>query len=308
MSEKAIKDFSSLLENYKEIYDSDEIRDLVLLTEGFGVNIKISDKIMQKFYRMISREPVLSLYFPFLKTLIHEINFPDIIKKEETKSIKRFILTERRKNLVSIALASKYALYIEIRKYRDFIGAFIDMLVIVVNAVKDYLGDLDEIERTSLLYISELINILRKKLGKTPFDFSFLKSDDVSNLPLYVKAEIGAFLFEIYKITKKKEYLVKFYDIIHDVDVETLYYTLLEMELNSAKILKEYYNTDVESGQVTAFLFDKEGVSLLVKFVRMIREEFITVPIIEFDDFVSEYYSIPKTLLKAWKTLIKHFK
>jgi len=307
---QAITKFLSFLEKYSEMYNMSDIRDVVLLFEGFSSNIKIPEPVFQSL--LIRQDPIIPIYLPFLKHIdpLIELSSFAHFKKD---SIKRFVLTERRKNLISIALTSKYALYVDLRRNKEYIETYIKMLNIIADIINRYYDDLDSLEVISLIYIYEVVNTIRNKLSKPPLDISSLRLENIINtdLLLHTKAGICALLFDIYKVTKKKVYLTKFYEISNDIDVEVLYNELKELEYRNEKVLREfkdYYGFDEDDIKALSIPLDEVELALVSKFVRTLREGYAMIPFINFDDFVSEYYSIPKTLLKAWKTLITYFK
>jgi len=310
-----VERFASLLKSYVEKYMSTDIKSLVLLAEGFGSDVVksyISDTWIRGFLQASAQNPVLLLYVPFLRTV--EPRIEQLVRGIENKVIEpstvrnateRYILIERRETLVSLALSSKYILYMDLEIYRDYAEFYAHMLGSVGDAVKRYYDDLDLVEKVSLLYIYEVLNTVLTKLGRTSLDISRLRSvlDEISRVkpPLFSRAAVASLLYDIYKVKKDKSYLDKFYETLSDVDPKVLYDMLREAESRSTEILREYYQSlDEESIFALSMPLNEVEFALTSKLVNIIQNESIVVPIIGFSDFISEYYSIPKKLLKIW--------
>ena len=302
-----IEEVDSLLKTHLGTYISTGVETVILLAEGFEPNVVkpyISDTWMRSFLNASAQNPVFLLYIPLLMNIR-----PDIEKITEKISdkvgedpkvkniIERYVSLERKVTLVSLALASKYVLYIDLERHKGYIEFFIDMLDIIAEVVKGYLDDLDPVEKVSLLYIYEIQSLLRNKLSKT---ISWPQIDDKANLPLTTKTSVASLLYDIYKITRKEGYLTKFYDILSEIDFKACYITFRETETHSTDVLKKYYDLDDESLSALSFPLNEIEFTLLAKLVKIIKSEFVTAPIIGFSDFVSKYYHIPKRLLKAW--------
>jgi len=317
-SQNGVERLNSLLKSYVKRYESTDVGTLVLLAEGLGpdfVKPYISDTWIRGFFRASAQNPVFLLYIPLLITIEPSIerqaeNIYDEIKVIETHEkvrnvIERHVLIERKVTLVSLALASKHVLYMDLEKHKGYIEFFTDTLNIIADVMMRHHDDLDPVEKASLLCIYEVLNTLRSKLGKTLLDISWLRSDldkiTRAELQLFSRVAVAPLLYDIYKIKKDREYLIRFYEIISDVDPEALYKTLMEEESRSIKILKEYYQLlDEESISALSTPLSEVEFALISRLVKIIQDDFVRVPEVGFSDFVSEYYSIPKKLLKMW--------
>ncbi len=312
-----------MLRSYTHYYVSDDIKTIVLMAEGFGVEIvgRYLNKVRYCLRRVIWQNPLIGLYLPLLSalglrdadSLISKLNeHVDELRewvKDSRHSIERIILSERRSNLVSLALALKYFLHILDREeWRNFIHFYVNELLtdVVLAEIRKRYDDLEVIERVSLLYLYEVINSIREKLGLPLLDISsvknYLRNLDMTRLETFTRLAIASLLYELSKLKRSKEYLLYFYEILSCTDFSILVSEIRRKEQESIEMLS-IYDLDEESIKTLAIPLGDVELVLIARLISTLWKEFIHIPLIDFADFVSKYYDIPKGILKLWLSL-----
>ena len=294
---------------------------MVLVAEGFGIDSirTYLHKVRRGLERVVLQNPLIGLYLPFLSVL--GVRCADLLMarlskhidelqrwiEESRHNIERIILSERRSNLVSLALASKYFLdVLEQRKYRSFVDFYVNTLLvntILGEITRKYYDDLDVIEKTSLLYLYEVVNSIRERLGQPLLDTSqvknYLGNLSKAKLGTFIRLAVAPFLYELSKLRKNRQYLLYFYELLSHIDFHALASEIRKREEESIEELS-IYDLDEESIKALSIPLGDVELTLTAKFINTLQREFIHVPLIDFTGFISSYYDIPKTILKLW--------
>jgi len=323
-----ISRLDSILKSYTQYYVSDDIKAIVLIAEGFGAESirTYLHRVQRGLDRVVLQNPLMGLYLPFLSVL--GLRDADLLMlklsrhvdelrrwvKELRHRIERIILSERRSNLVSLALASKYFLDILDREeYHGFVCFYVNDLLadtILSEITKRYYEDLDIVEKTSLLYLYEVINSIRERLRQPLLDTSavknYLNELGKTKHETFSRLATASLLYELSKLKRDKQYMFHFYELLSHIDFRTLATEIRRREEKSIEELS-IYDLDEESLRTLSIPLGDIELALTAKLVNILKKEFVYVPIVGFSDFVSRYYNIPKCMLRLWLSLVSTY-
>jgi len=326
-----IKYIRKLVRDYSFPVSAADYVSLILSIESYGLEETMKSipirKMIKKIDVILAENPMIGFFLPLmrlklgqepyirktLEELIEELSTYITLEfnKEEVKNrLLKCILLEKRRNLVAIALASEYHIYLLNHKiWRKLAEAYMARfaLEVLIEKLKSELDNMDLIEKASIIYLAEIGNIIRSKLGIGTIEITDIRNHFFDSIDNALRNEtkyielfaIIPFIYKLAKITKRKDYLYKLYDILSSLDINRLYYDIMEVERQSRKLLYEI-GLDEESIEALARPLDEIEVALLEKTIKILTSEMVHIPLIGFTDFVTEYFMLSKRTLKLY--------
>jgi len=319
VSVSGARELGSLLEGYIGYFLSSDsgFDTVVLVLEGFGAGVVeryVSKTQLERALERAARfDPAVWVYLPLLwglglgsaKRLMEELDRRAGIHMDRAVEVVRRSVAERRRlRLAALALASKHLIGAqEVQGYQGYLGLCTSVLWAAVGAAEKAYSDLDDVERALLLYLYEVANKIgesqaQPKLGL--YADRILSGLSPQGLSGLARLAVAAVLYELARLggERRKEYITKFYEFVSGVDLKGLAGELERAERESLEELKRL-GMDEETAAEHAVPFADIVVASLVSLIlHRMQDEFLPVPQLYFADFVSNYYRIPKWILK----------
>ncbi|MCC6014534.1 MAG: hypothetical protein LM564_02375 [Desulfurococcaceae archaeon] len=317
---------------YSDLYISSDPGSLILLSEAFGFDF-IERNARRRLQALAStlqglvvkHNPLYGYYLPYLYVLGSRVEpkLAEVARRTALELVGRFGegsyggLGDRirrspalrrgvRKFLATAALSAKYLVELSGQPpWRElaslYVGRVFESLMGSVEA-----GGLDPVGQVALLVLYEHVNEVRQRSGLLRYELPkgvswSILHEKVASTKEITKASVVALLYDLYTSPYAgSDARIAFLQLASSVHLDKLSIELAGRARESeedAELYLKYYGVD--SLAPTPGL-DEVEYALLARFLRILREEYIYVPIHGLSEFVSRYYSIPEGLLKVF--------
>jgi len=316
---------------YSDLYVSSDPGSLILLSEAFGPdfierNAKGRLQVLASTLRglVVERNPLYGYYLPYLYVLGLRVEpkLEEVARRTVLELVERFregsygeldswvsksraLRKEPRKFLVAAALSAKYLVELsEKPTWRELAELYsrevFDSLVGRVRA-----GKLDPVGLAALLVLREHVNEVRRRRGLPVYGLpqgaswgALLRR--VGSAGEITKASVAALLYDLYTSPyADPDARTTFLQLASSVLLDKLSVELTDRARESekdAELYLKYYEVD---SLVPTPGLDEVEYALLARFLRILKEAHIHIPICGLSEFVSKYYHIPESLLRV---------
>ena len=324
------------ISEYSKYYVSSDPGSIVLFAEAFGFNFmkENAEKYLLSLARtlrglIVRQNPLYGYYLPYLYVLglkvkpelarasyetaldlVEYLKSSNYDRLNEWISKSRTLRKETKRFLVSTALSAKYLVELsEQPEWRELAKLYSGLFESIVQRVKT--SKIDLITLTALLVLHEHINEVRRKVGLMGYEhpqgasWAILR-EKISNAEEVVKASIAALLYDLFiSPYSSADARHSFLQVLSSILLNKLSIELAEKAKESEEA--EFYTEFYQNTLVPILGLDEVEYALLARFLRILREEYISVPICAFSEFVKRYYHVPESLLKIalYATCIK---
>jgi hypothetical protein len=319
---------------FAELYESSRLDALILFIEAFGTQhyrVERDLEILGSFLKKVTiyENPLYGYYLPYLylfgkslgeddlsrivyetaEELVSRFEGGDYEKWERVVHNKFLFKEEARRLLVSIALSARFLTHFKGDKVWSKLSTlcsreFFETIMQQMHQ-QSKVQDLDPLTMAAALVLQEHINEIRRKKRLPEYNLQqwnlpALLEEKVKESSEITKASMASLLFDLY-VSPYASSSVKilFLQLVDSISLEKLKVEFME-RIPRSKDESEFYEDLYGSEEMILIpSIDEVEYMLLARFLRLLREAHIFIPISSLSEFVKNYYHIPKILLKT---------
>jgi len=319
---------------FAELYESNRPDALILFIEAFGTQyhkVKRDLEVLGNFLKrvVIYENPLYGYHLPYLymlskslgeddlsrivyetaKELVSRFEKGDYGKWERLVHNKFLPRGEARRLLVSIALSARFLTYflgdeawnrLSTLCSREFFETIIQQM-----QQRGKIQDLDPLTMVAILVLQEHINEVRRKNGLPEYNLQqqnlpALLEEKVKKSSETTKAAVASLLFDLYVSPyASSSTKILFLQLADSISLEKLKVEFMERIPRSKDWSGFYEDLYGPEEPIPIPSIDEVEYMLLARFLRLLREVHIFIPISSLSEFVKNYYHMPKLLLKT---------
>jgi len=319
---------------FAELYESSRPDAFILFIEAFGAqhyrvewNLEILGSFLKKV--TIYENPLYGYHLPYLylfgkslgeddlsrivyetaEELVSKFERGNYEKWERVVHNKFLFKEEARRLLVSIALSARFLTHFKGDKVWSKLSTlcsreFIETIMQQMHQ-QSKVQDLDPLTMAAALVLQEHVNEIRRKNGLPEYhlqqwNLPALLEEKVKESSEITKATMASLLFDLY-VSPYASSSVKilFLQLVDSISLEELKVEFMERIPRSKDESGFYEDLYGSEEMIPIPSIDEVEYMLLARFLRLLREAHIFIPISSLSEFVKNYYHIPKILLKT---------
>jgi hypothetical protein len=326
-----LSELSEEVNKFAELYESSRPDVLILFIEAFGTQyykVKRDLEVLGNFLKrvIIYENPLYGYYLPYLYMLSKSLGEDDLsrivyevaeelVSRFEKRDYERwerlvhnkFLLREEaRRLLVSIALSARFFTYfldnevwrrLSILCSREFFE--------VIMQQRGKIQDLDPLTMVAILVLQEHINEVRRKNGLPEYSLQqqnlpALLEKKVKESSEITKATMASLLFDLYVSPyASSSAKILFLQLVGSISLEKLKVEFMERIPRSKDESGFYEDLYGSEEMIPIPSIDEVEYMLLARFLRLLHDTYVSIPIFGLPEFIKNYYHIPKILLKT---------
>jgi hypothetical protein len=319
---------------FAELYESSRPDALILFIEAFGTQyykVKRDLEVLGNFLKRVIKyeNPLYGYHLPYLYMLSKSLGEDDlsrIVYEIAEELVSRFekgdyegwerlvhdkflLREEARRLLVSIALSARFLTYFLGDKVwsrlstlcsREFFETIIQQM-----QQRGKIQDLDPLTMVAILVLQEHINEVRRKNGLPEYNLQqqnlpALLEKKVKESSEITKATMASLLFDLY-VSPYASSSAKtlFLQLVGSISLEKLKVEFMERIPRSKDESGFYEDLYGSEEMIPIPSIDEVEYMLLARFLRLLHDTYVSIPIFSLPEFIKNYYHIPKILLKT---------
>ena len=319
---------------FAELYESSRPDALILFIEAFGTQYykaKRDLEVLGNFLKKVTiyENPFYGYHLPYLYILSKSLGEDDLSRivydtveelvsrfekgdyeKWERLVHNKFLLREEaRRLLVSIALSARFLTYflddevwsrLSTLCSREFFETIMQQM-----QQRGKIQDLDPLTMVAILVLQEHINEVRRKNGLPEYNLQqqnlpALLEEKVKESSEITKATMASLLFDLYVSPyASSSAKILFLQLVGSISLEKLKVEFMERIPRSKDESGFYEDLYGPEEMIPIPSIDDVEYMLLARFLRLLRDTYVSIPIFGLPEFIKNYYHIPKILLKT---------
>lgn len=318
---------------FAELYESSRPDTLILFIEAFGTQhykVKRDLEVLGNFLKRVTiyENPLYGYHLPYLYMLSKSLGEDDLSRivyetaeelvsrfekgdyeKWERLVHNKFLLREEaRRLLVSIALSARFLTYflgdevwsrLSTLCSREFFETIMQQM-----QQRGKIQDLDPLTMVAILVLQEHINEVRRKNRLPEYNLQqnlpALLEEKVKESSEITKATMVSLLFDLcvspYVSSSVK---ILFLQLVDSISLEKLKVEFMKRIPRSKDESEFYEDLYGPEEMIPIPSIDEVEFMLLARFLRLLHDTYISIPIFSLPEFIKNYYHIPKILLKT---------
>jgi len=319
---------------FAELYESSRPDALILFIEAFGTQhykVKRDLEVLGNFLKRVTiyENPLYGYHLPYLYMLSKSLGEDDLSRivyetaeelvsrfekgdyeKWERLVHNKFLLREEaRRLLVSIALSARFLTYflgdevwsrLSTLCSREFFETIMQQM-----QQRGKIQDLDPLTMVAILVLQEHINEVRRKNGLPEYNLQqqnlpALLEEKVKESSEITKATMASLLFDLYVSPyASSSAKILFLRLVDSISLEKLKVEFMERIPRSRDVSGFYEDLYGPEEMIPIPSIDEVEFMLLARFLRLLHDTYVSIPIFGLPEFIKNYYHIPKILLKT---------